>query len=343
MASTVNREMLTGASTRASSKAFLVTLAAGCVILAMAAWQFALLRRVPAALAVPIALAFVTEYVFYLLLGFEALRDRLRQRLPRLRLAACLALSGALPYLVYSVPARAFHPAPALAWTAILLLVSFCFVPHLRSTPLTAVRDLAFLALLAALILSGILRWIFPAPLPKLPLEVLGHVTLIRTAILAVLLIRGSEPAGIGFVPRLRDLGIGALWFAVCAAIALPLGLRLGQFHLTARHLSLWPSLALVLGVFWVLALSEEFFFRGLLQQWISRWTRSPAAGLVLGAILFAACHLGFRGAFPNWRVAVLSLILGLCCGGAFLQARGIRASMVTHALAVGAWRLLLG
>jgi len=39
----------------------------------------------------------------------------------------------------------------------------------------------------------------------------------------------------------------------------------------------------------------------------------------------------------------VLATLLGVCCGLAFRQARSIRASMVTHALAVTVWRVFLG
>ena len=310
--------------------------------MSVAAWFFAHARRIPSALAIPIALAFLTEYSFYLLLGFGKLRDYFRERFHRVQLAIAIGISALLPYVIYTLPTGGFRIVQALVWTAILAAVAGWFVNPIESSFLGALRDLAFLVFLAVIILSGLLRWIFPAPFPKLPLEVLGHVTLIRSAILAVLLLRGGERTGIGFIPRTRDIGIGLLWFAACALAAVPLGLRLGQLHLSTHPPTLWPALGLLLGVFWVLALSEEFFFRGLLQQWLSKWTQSKAAGLIIGSILFASCHLGFRGAFPNWPVAGLSLVLGLCCGAAFWQAGSIRASMITHALAVGAWRLIL-
>ena len=40
-------------------------------------------------------------------------------------------------------------------------------------------------------------------------------------------------------------------------------------------------------GILWVTALGEEFLFRGLLQQWISKWMHSEWASLVLTSILF--------------------------------------------------------
>jgi len=49
--------------------------------------------------------------------------------------------------------------------------------------------------------------------------------------------------------------------------------------------------------------------------------------------------HLWYRP-FPNWRIAILAAVAGVFYGLAYRQARSIRASMVTHALTVTAWRL---
>ena len=342
MSSAVREEAAVRPPVRPNFAWYRAVLISGFVILGAAAAGFARSRHVPLWIALPLTLAFLTEYSFYLLLGFGGIRAWLSRRFGRITLAAGLVVSAFLPYLIASGFTGTFRWGAALCWLALIAATAFWFLRPLRPGLASNCRDLAFLALPAAVILSGVLRWIFPAPWPKLPLEVLGHVTLIRTAILAVLFLRGGPETEIGFVPHWRDVRTGALWFAVCATVATPLGMKLGQLHVSGRTPAFWPSLGLLLGVFWVLALSEEFFFRGLLQQWLSQWTGSRVAGLVLGALLFAACHLGFRGAFPNWRVASLSLILGFCCGAAFLQARSIRASMVTHALAVSAWRLFL-
>ncbi len=255
--------------------------------------------------------------------------------------ALLLAGSFVLPYVIYHVPSGGWRLLPFLAWCLIGYGVSFWFLIRPQWVSLGRIMDVAFLVLLAGVILSGLLRWVFPAPWPKLPAEVLGHVTLIRTGIVAVLLLRRMEGTGFGFIPGLRELAIGFFWFLAGAAVAVPLGTKLGQLHASTHASNVWQTVGLLLGTFWVVALSEEFFFRGLLQQWLSRWTRSSLAGLVLASLLFGACHLSFRG-FPNWRIAILSVVLGLATGAAFWQARSIRASMVTHALAVGAWRLFL-
>ena len=94
-------------------------------------------------------------------------------------------------------------------------------------------------------------------------------------------------------------------------------------------------------GMLWVVALSEEFFFRGLLQRWLSEWLRSERGGLVVASVLFGLAHLPFRS-FPNWRFALLAAVAGLFYGRAYLKAGGIRAAMVAHALVNTVWRVLL-
>ena len=92
-------------------------------------------------------------------------------------------------------------------------------------------------------------------------------------------------------------------------------------------------------GTLWVLALSEEFFFRGLLQQWLCAWLKSAWAGWMSASLLFGAVHV-FYGQFPNWRFAALATVAGIFYGSAFRTGHGIRASMVTHALTVTTWKI---
>ena len=159
---------------------------------------------------------------------------------------------------------------------------------------------------------------------------------------IAVLCIRGLD-AGFGFVPRARDWRVGTL-FTLCF---LPVGATLGYLlHVTRWHpvVALNSKLPLLvlgrfLGVLWVLALAEEFFVRGFLQQILCRAMKSNAAGIVLTSLIFGALHLPF-GTFPNFRFATLAAAAGLFYGVAFVRTRSIRAPMVMHALVVTVWQL---
>ena len=74
-------------------------------------------------------------------------------------------------------------------------------------------------------------------------------------------------------------------------------------------------------------------------EDFLARGMRSETVGLILASVLFGLAHLAFRP-FPNWRFAIVGGIAGVFYGLAFLQARSVRASMVTHALVVTTWRV---
>ena len=311
-------------------------LGVGWVALSIAGWQYAGVKNFPAWVAVPVAAAFLIEYAFYLAAGLPAVRQRLA-RWPRTALAWALTAAGIAPYLLYSTLTAQFRP---LAFCALLLIaagVSFWYI-RLRPTPLA---DLAFLALLASAVLAGALRTIYSSPVPRLPLDLLGHVMLVHTAVIAIFLLRGSEDAGLGFIPSLRDLRIGLLYSALFCVVGLPLAFALHVVHLPAHAPPLWRVLALLLGVFWVVAFSEEFFFRGLLQTWFSQWLGSAAAGLLLASVCFGLVHLNYGGHFPNWRVALCAALAGVFYGRAFQASRSVRAAMVAHAIVVTLWKSL--
>ena len=104
------------------------------------------------------------------------------------------------------------------------------------------------------------------------------------------------------------------------------------------------PLLAIgeFIGIFWMVAMPEEFLFRGVLQRWIEGWTSSAVAGLVVASLLFGSVHLGFHGPFPNWRFSLTAAVMGFFCGLARRQTGGIQAGMVAHALTVAVWKMFL-
>src|SRR5436309_2124548 len=143
-------------------------------------------------------------------------------------------------------------------------------------------------------------------------------------------------------VERLPRAGIAVGLVLAAIAPYCAASLALGSFDWRALGGIAALAAATFFGILWVVALGEEFFFRGLLQQWVTGWLSSEWAGLLVTSVLFGAVHLWFRQ-FPNWRFAALAAVAGVFYGLSFRQAHSIRASMVTHALAVTAWRTFFG
>src|ERR1700712_4400423 len=97
---------------------FRAVVGVGWVVLAVAAVLYAQMKGIPAMVALPAAAAFLIEFPFYLLPGFQP---------ARLRNPILLAATFLLPYLVSTLPSGKC-PLPALPLlTRIALVISFWF------------------------------------------------------------------------------------------------------------------------------------------------------------------------------------------------------------------------
>ena len=319
--------------------ALLLVWTAACI----AAYFYSHQQNIPVALAAALLPAFLAEIALYLAPGFQTMRKHFERLGSKSIRAGLLTASAGIPYALAAISLHGFD-FPALALLVGLAgFASFWYVVLKRGPA----ADFFFLVFMGGVFLSRVFTWIYARPVadPQLQFEILGHLMWIRVGIMAVLSIRGLENMRFGFLPARADWKIGVKLFL----IFLPLGaviayaLNYPHFHLLA--VPWWQYAARVvltfLGMLWVVALSEEFFFRGFLQQLLSRELRSEMGGVLTAATMFGLVHLPYRS-FPNWRLAILAATLGIFCGVAFLRARSVRASMVTHALAATTFRLFL-
>jgi membrane protease YdiL (CAAX protease family) len=309
---------------------FLLTVVAGWLLLIAAGIYYARLKSVPPSVAAPILAAILLEYVLYLVPGFESVWTWLADRIPVRTLAMLLALSALAPYLIYSLPTGQFHLPQVEHLAALVLVISFWYVWQRQSR----VADLSILAIAAAPLVLRFFRAIYTSPFPSLSIDFLGHLMLIRLVASVMLMLREVEGTGFGFVPTAREWKIGLRYFAwfVPLGLALCAALRMIHFRFSWTVAALAP--VQFMGTLWVLALSEEFLARGLLQRWISDWTGRDDVALICASAIFGLSHLWFH-TFPDWKQAVVATALGWFCGKAYIEGRGIRAAMVTHSLAV--------
>jgi membrane protease YdiL (CAAX protease family) len=303
-----------------------------CVIGFFAGRFYAQQQDIPPALATALLPAVLLELALYLSLAFPALRERLP--LP------VAAASGALVYVLYSLPSGIFRPASL----AVLAAGGFLAVNWFRWFGRSRLSGLAFLILLAAPLAGRLFPLLYGRPHADLRLDVLGQLFWIRLGVSTVLRTRPQPGLGFGFWPTLREWRTGAVFFLLFAPVLALASPALGFARFAPPDWPWWKLAALACGTFcgilWVVALSEEFFFRGLLQQWLEEWTGSASLALGGAALAFGAVHLGFRQ-FPNWPFAALAALAGVAYGLAFRQGGGIRAAMVAHALTVTLWRTL--
>ena len=308
--------------------------------LIVAAYYYAGRQEVPAPVMVSAAAGFLIECALFLVAATQSVRARL-DNINHTTVATAMTAIAGLTYLISVTPGGRFHAVSFL----LVLLIAAAGALWFLVLPRSPVTDLAYIALSAALVLGGVFGRLYPDTHPKVPLEFIGEVMWIRTGVIGVLLFRRMDGVEAGLVPSRREWAVGFynyLWFV-------PLGIALALSTDFARPRPLptdWPrfllnAAAVFAGMLWFVAFREEFFFRGLLQQWLSGWLRSDLRGLLLASVLFGLVHLPF-GQFPNWRFVLLATVAGFFYGRAFQQGRGIRAAMVTHALVNTTWRVFL-
>jgi uncharacterized protein len=192
---------------------------------------------------------------------------------------------------------------------------------------------------LAVLGLAVDLRW-FEGAWPA-HLAIFNKVLLLDAGIYGFILVRNLNESGFDLRLRLRDGAIGLREVAFYTPLALALGLGLGFLHLHA----VWPPLTSMafawIFTFLFIAVPEELFFRGWLQNLLERrMGRYPA--LLLTAALFGLAHFNKRAVHFNWRYVLLAALAGIFYGRAWRQDRRVGASAVTHASVDAIWSLWL-
>jgi hypothetical protein len=323
-------------SRAAVSRAELVVAAAAFAAMAFAVGAMGGFRPRPngAASAVGAVALFVVLVGGYLACGVGAVVHALRRVVRESRVRALVG-PGALWVTVVLYAALAGLPLlPRIAAFGAYLIAPALLVAW-RATPSTRapVRELAAIALLW---LPIEFRLLPPLPLPAPNGTNVARFAGLVDAMLLFLVVRPLPDVGYTFALRGRDAAVAVLAFLVYSLVALPLGFA-------TRFITWHPALhgaptALVLRpllIYLLTAVPEEFLFRGLIQNLLTRWW-GPARALPVASVVFGLAHL------PDPRYVVLATLAGLAYGWVYQRTARIAASAVTHALVDAVWVILL-
>jgi len=315
--------------------------------LAAAGAVYAAHENIPARAAVPIVAAFLAQFSFYLVPGFPELRQLLERRFSPFQLAGLLLAAALTPYLIYSLPTEVFQFPALLKLAGVCATPAFVFVLAPARGARLCWQDLVVGGSIVATVLSGIFRQIYHSPIAGLRLEVMGQIMLIALGSMAFLSFRRLQGSGYQLRMSWADWKTGIRQFLLFLPVGAALGWGVGFVRFSgfpSRQFDLWmyPFLAAgtFLGMYAVVALAEEFFFRGVLQNLATASLGRPLPAQAIASIAFGIIHLPFRG-FPNWRFALLAALAGWFYGQAYRQRQSVVASSITHALVNTAWRLL--
>ncbi len=322
------------------ARAYRNTLLILCGLALAIAIPYSIEQHIPRSITAPFIAAALVEIAFYLAPGFAATRAAFERIEPPSLRALLLTVTALIPYLIYAFGTHTFH----LRRFGLLALLASIAAGWFVLQKARFIVDVLFLLFMAGVYMTRVFSEIYIPLAPRAPAEILGHLMWIRMGVFCVLSVRKMGGIGFGFLPTRKDWMIGLQQYT----LFLPVGFVIATLIHFARPnliIGAWWKEALTaivtfFGVLWVVALGEEFLFRGVLQQALARRLGSRIAALLFASALFGLVHLPFRQ-FPNWKFAVLAAVAGLFYGIAYQRAGSIRASMVTHALVVTTWRVL--
>ena len=266
-------------------------------------------------------------------------RALLRSAFARVSAAALFAV----PYAVFALPAHEFRWR-IQAGFLLICLAGAALLEWARRQHGTVRGGWQDFVVLATLGLSVDLR-AFESAWPYAGISGLSKLVLVDLALYGYLVIRQLDGIGYDLRPKVSDVAIGMREFVFFAPIAIVLGLSLQFLH---WHRAM-PRLGLAIGAwaftFLFIAIPEELFFRGLVQNLLERaWGMRASLGVT--SILFGLSHFNKRlgtlsGGF-NWRYVLLATIAGVFYGRAWLARRRLMASAITHTSIDVTWGLWL-
>jgi membrane protease YdiL (CAAX protease family) len=182
-------------------------------------------------------------------------------------------------------------------------------------------------------------HWLWPFPGGRLA-YVMTVLLCVNVALAAFVLLRRIDGIGysIGWSRRWSFFVVAS--FLAFALIAIPLGTGMHFIQLEPQWWE-WKSLPLTaLGILFFTAWPEEFLFRGLLQNLLSRVSKSEVTGWWTASVAFGFSHITNLG-FPNWRYVVLATIAGIFYGWTWRRTGSIFASALVHAAVDTTWHFL--
>jgi membrane protease YdiL (CAAX protease family) len=179
--------------------------------------------------------------------------------------------------------------------------------------------------------------WPYPEGNPKYAFTMLLAM---NVAIIGFLFIRKLDGVGYSLSWSSNQAFIVLAAIGIIAAVDISAGLALHFLHWAPGHVPLKSLLPNIFGIFFFTAWPEEFIFRGLLQNILSRTIKSENAGLFAASIIFGLAHVA-NGGFPNWRYALLATFAGLCYGFTWRKTGNIFASALVHTAVDVIWQML--
>ncbi len=287
-----------------------------------------------AALSVLIA-AFALQFALYWIPGFTRLRQRLEAKFER-AFPAVVGAALVVPYIVYVSGTPAWSTVGALMLAGLVALTFGVYRVFPTGTERMTWQDVAVMAVLALPLYFGWYNRVWSYPVY---LDAMARLFTVGLAAFALLSVRPL--AGVGYEWRLSwgDWVAGLKQLARFSVIGIPLGFLMRFIAWYPRHVGVEIGFSF-LGIFLLIAVPEELFFRGMLQNLLEKSMAHRYAARAVASLVFGLSHI--QHGFPNWRYVIMAAVAGWFYGTAWHERRSIVSAAVTHAAVDTLWRHFL-
>lgn len=241
-----------------------------------------------------------------------------------------------VPYLLYTLGTRDFH------WSALgrLLAIAAPVISVYSAFPVRYEARFNWQDMLASIwmvsvVLFHLFKGIWNVPVH---LDFMGRLFMVSLGVFCWTYIRVVPDLGYRLEFSRKTVLAASSNFAWFAAIAIPLGFMLGFTSWNPRWRGVLDFALAYAQVLLFIAVLEELFFRGFLQNLLETSFRSWWLGQLIASCIFGLFHI-LHAPFPNWRYVALASIAGWFYGSSYRSGGTLLSSALLHAGVDTVWR----
>lgn len=235
--------------------------------------------------------------------------------------------------MLWLLPKEAYPKSKPLAWV-VILVYSGIYLSIVRQCGLGKFipLDALWIAIMYVYMIVRPLSW----PLVKMRdlAEFEIAYRFLYLALFTYLLFIRRIDSGFSFVISGKDwlITVGA------TAVMIVLGTILnGGFHRilsAAKRVQFRQVIITGIYMFFWVALSQELFFRGIIQNFLSQW-HGPLAALIAGTIIFGLAHVNYNSP----KMVPIAACAGLVYGSVYLFTGNVLCAVICHTVTNVVWK----